>query len=64
MVEVKGDMCPLYVEKWIVTSNFHPRDVFKDKDGNEHAQTQALMRRMKVMKVNDYSSALGVLGSL
>lgn len=64
LVEVKGDMCPLYVDTWIVTSNYHPRDVFKDKDGNDHAQIGALMRRMKVMLVHDYESAVGALGSL
>jgi hypothetical protein len=63
-VEVKGDMCPLYAERFIVTSNYHPRDCYKDKDGNEHAQIAALMRRMKVMRVHDQASAEGALGSL
>lgn len=61
LVEVKGSMIPLYVEKFIVTSNFHPCDVFKDKDGNENAQMAALMRRMKVYEVDTYESAMHVL---
>ena len=64
LVEVKGDMCPLYVETWIVTSNYHPKDVFKDKDGNDHAQIGALMRRLKCYRVHDYDSATHCLGSL
>lgn len=61
LVEVKGSMVPLYVRKFVVTSNYHPRDVFKDKDGHEHAQTAALMRRLVVYCVNDYASAKHVL---
>lgn len=47
-VETKGGMIPLVADKWIVTSNFHPVDCFKDKDGTEHPQTSALLRRIVI----------------
>lgn len=54
-VEVKGDMVPLYVTRWIVTSNFHPSDIFCNKEGGyveTDPQLPALMRRIKVTEFN------------
>jgi len=45
-VEIKGDMCPLLADNFIVTSNFHPRDVFTDNMGAVHVQYPALERRL------------------
>lgn len=45
-VETKGGMVPLYAFKFIVTSNFHPIDCFKDKFDVPHPQHDALMRRL------------------
>jgi len=45
-VEIKGDMCPLLADKFIVTSNFHPKDVFTDNMGAVHVQYPALERRL------------------
>jgi len=45
-VENKGGMQPLCAETFIVTSNFHPYDVYKDKEGVPHPQNEALMRRV------------------
>jgi len=42
-VETKGGMLPLYCNKFIVTSNFHPSDVFP-----LHVQLPALLRRITV----------------
>lgn len=61
LVEVKGSMVPLHVDQWIVTSNFHPRDVFRDDQGNEHPQMSALMRRIVCMWVDSYESAKHVI---
>lgn len=49
-VETKGDMVPLYVTKFIVTSNFSPEEVYKNEDDCSipHVQMPALRRRMKV----------------
>ena len=47
-VETKGGMAPLYVETWIITSNFHPSAVYKLEDGSEHPQIEALLRRIEV----------------
>jgi hypothetical protein len=47
-VETKGDIVPLHVETWIVTSNFHPRDVYKLDSGEDHPQLDALLRRITV----------------
>lgn len=44
-VETKGDMVPLHVVNFIVTSNFHPESVFSE-NGEPHPQTSALMRRI------------------
>jgi len=47
MIEIKCGMMPLVAERFIVTSNFSPEDCFRDKfTGNEHAQHDALMRRI------------------
>lgn len=50
-VEIKGDMCPLLVETFIVTSNFHPKDVFTDNMGVVHAQYPALERRIVIKEM-------------
>lgn len=49
LVEVKGDMAPLHADKFIVTSNFKPCEIFKDVSGYEHPQLPALMRRIKLI---------------
>lgn len=54
LVEVKGDMVPLMADTFIVTSNFEPSDVFKDKDGVTHPQMDALYRRMNVIYQESY----------
>ena len=48
-VETKGGLVPLFVSDWIVTSNFHPREVYKEDDGSEHEQLGALLRRVEVV---------------
>lgn len=50
-VEVKGDMVPLCVEYFIVTSNFHPKEVFTDNFGAVHPQYPALERRIKIEEI-------------
>lgn len=60
-VESKGSMAPLYVDRFVITSNFAPTRCFKDKDGNDHAQIEALMRRIKVARVESYEEALNAL---
>lgn len=50
-VEIKGDMCPLLVEKFIITSNFHPKDVFTDNLGCTHSQYPALERRIQIIEI-------------
>lgn len=49
-VETKGDIVPLEVDDWIVTSNFHPRDVYKADDGSDHPQLDALLRRVVLIE--------------
>jgi len=54
LVEVKGDMVPLYAVNFIVTSNFHPSGCFKQHviDYNrveDHPQLSALMRRINLV---------------
>jgi len=51
MVENKGGMMPLLCDKFIVTSNFHPVDVYKDKEGVIHPQTDALVRRLEIIEI-------------
>lgn len=53
-VETKGDVVPLHVDSFIVTSNFHPRQCFFDDDGSEHPQIEALLRRMHVTHVLEF----------
>lgn len=59
-VESKHGMLPLYADKFIITSNFHPRDLFKSSTtrfefssstivSEEHPQLPALMRRVEVI---------------
>lgn len=50
-VESKGGMLPLYAFKFIVTSNFHPSQIFKFGD-EEHPQLPALMRRISCIEMN------------
>jgi len=47
-VENKGGVVPLLADTFIVTSNFHPREVFSFA-GEENAQLPALMRRLNVI---------------
>lgn len=54
-VEYKGGMLPLYVSRFIVTSNFHPRDCFTNPDGSVHDQIDALLRRVHVTHVLCYT---------
>lgn len=48
-VETKGDIVPLYAETFIVTSNFHPEECFRNPDGSVHDQLPALLRRLNVI---------------
>jgi len=56
-VEYKGGMMPLMAETFIVTSNYHPREVFQtgrstDQQDNtmyDHPQLPALMRRINII---------------
>lgn len=50
-VESKGGMLPLYADKFIVTSNFHPSKVFSF-GGEENPQLPALMRRIECIEMN------------
>lgn len=50
LVETKGGMSPLCVTKFIVTSNFHPEECFKDSMGVVHPQTPALLRRINLQE--------------
>lgn len=50
-VEIKGDMCPLLADKFIVTSNFHPMQVFTDNMGVVHVQYPALERRIVITEM-------------
>lgn len=60
-VEVKGDMCPLNVRMFIVTSNFHPSSLYKKAkyitgEGNieeDHPQMPALIRRLNIIYYGD-----------
>jgi len=51
LVENKGGMIPLYAERFIVTSNYHPRQVFSFA-GEEHVQLPALLRRIIIIEMN------------
>lgn len=48
-VEVKGDMCALFANKFIVTSNFSPAECFTDNLGVCHVQLPALERRINII---------------
>jgi len=48
LVECKNGMLPLYAYKFIVTSNFHPKDIFKWGD-EVNPQLPALERRMSIV---------------
>jgi len=50
MVENKGGMIPLYACNFIVTSNFHPRQIFSFA-GEEHVQLPALLRRIELKEM-------------
>lgn len=56
LVENKGGMLPLLADKFVVTSNFHPSDVYKDKEGIPHPQTSALERRLNIIHMVVYVS--------
>lgn len=49
-VEVKGDMVALCVERFIVTSNFHPSELFKFGDA-VNPQLPALLRRIIIEEI-------------
>lgn len=58
-VEIKGDMCPLMVTTFIVTSNFHPSQLYRVSkyvalEGTveeEHPQMPALLRRIECIEM-------------
>ena len=58
-VETKGDIVPLHADNFIVTSNFHPKDCFKNKEyvsnegysDAEHPQLPALLRRVELIEM-------------
>lgn len=58
-VETKGDIVPLHVDEWIVTSNFHPREVYKLDSGEDHPQIDALLRRITVTHFTGIHNGLG-----
>lgn len=54
LVEVKGDMCPLLADKFIVTSNFLPGQCFCQRvitpdNVEDHPQLPALLRRINII---------------
>jgi len=48
LIEQKGDMCPLHVTRFIITSNFSPEECFTDNFQVPHVQLPALRRRIHV----------------
>lgn len=59
LVETKGGMVALYATTFIVTSNFHPRDVFNKYVSDhmnhtemEHPQLPALLRRVSLISMS------------
>lgn len=50
-VEGKGTVVPLFADKFIVTSNFHPDELFIDENGGTHQQLPALLRRIKLVSM-------------
>lgn len=51
MVETKGGMVALHATTFVITSNFEPSDIWKDKDGVVHPQMDALYRRIELIKM-------------
>lgn len=51
LVETKGGMLALHASTFIVTSNFHPEEVYTCPLGVKHAQLPALMRRLELIKM-------------
>ncbi len=51
-VEIKGDMCPLLADKFIVTSNFPPQEIFRLDNGDLHPQVPALRRRIQLYNMH------------
>lgn len=51
LVENKGGMIPLYADTFIVTSNFHPSELFKFGD-EVNPQLPALLRRIVLHEMN------------
>lgn len=51
LVETKGGMLALHATNFIVTSNFSPAECFRDKDGIDHPQLPALLRRITVINL-------------
>jgi len=51
LVETKGGMVALYATKFVITSNFHPNDVYVDKEGVPHRQIDALLRRIVLEEI-------------
>jgi len=50
-VETKGGIIPLCADTFVVTSNYHPDQIFVDPDGTAHMQLPALLRRMTVIEM-------------
>lgn len=50
LVENKGGMVPLFADRFIVTSNFHPSMIFKFGE-ETHPQLPALERRMTIVEM-------------
>lgn len=54
LVETKGGMVALHATRFVVTSNFHPEECFKDKfTGQSHVQHPALMRRICCIELHE-----------
>lgn len=51
-VETKGGIIPLCATTFIVTSNFHPNQLFFESDGSPHMQLPALERRMEIIEMS------------
>lgn len=50
-VEIKGDMTPLCADNFIVTSNFHPSQIYKGfPECDPHPQIEALLRRVELIE--------------
>lgn len=49
-VETKGGMVPLYGDRFIVTSNYHPSQCFCGLGGENHPQIDALLRRVECIE--------------